>query len=126
MSEVTIHLYCQSADGKIEDTQHTVDLSAGQSQMSSSSAGSFSPGSIASVSEAETCSGQTGREKRILLSSPYAIALGARARHKAFLRRSGLRSARRAASSTRASWAAAVCLGVKPVGKPDAGCDRRS
>src|SRR4051794_25259419 len=47
----------------------------GQSQMSSSSAGSFSPGSIASVSEAETCSGQTGREKRILLSSPYAIAL---------------------------------------------------
>src|SRR4051812_39494440 len=43
--------------------------------MSSSSAGSFSPGSIASVSEAETCSGQTGREKRILLSSPYAIAL---------------------------------------------------
>src|SRR3954449_9382925 len=44
--------------------------------MSSSSAGSFSPGSIASVSEAETCSGQTGREKRILLSSPYAIALG--------------------------------------------------
>src|SRR3954447_7424158 len=33
---------------------------SGQSQMSSSSAGSFSPGSIASVSEAETCSGQTG------------------------------------------------------------------
>src|SRR5215212_3457339 len=50
-------------------------VKAGQSQMSSSSAGSFSPGSIASVSEAETCSGQTGREKRILLSSPYAIAL---------------------------------------------------
>src|SRR4051812_40647270 len=48
---------------------------AGQSQMSSSSAGLFYPGSIGRVSEAETCSEQTGREKRILLSSPYAIAL---------------------------------------------------
>src|SRR3954454_14026696 len=27
MSEVTIHLYCRSADGKIEDAQHTFDLS---------------------------------------------------------------------------------------------------
>src|SRR4051812_45608131 len=44
--------------------------------MSSSSAGLFHPGSIGRVSEAETCSEQTGREKRILLSSPYAIALG--------------------------------------------------
>src|SRR3954451_8265988 len=51
-------------------------LTAGQSQMSSSSAGLFHPGSIGRVSEAETCSEQTGREKRILLSSPYAIALG--------------------------------------------------
>src|SRR5205823_6353941 len=50
-------------------------ISAGQSQMSSSSAGLFHPGSIGRVSEAETCSEQTGREKRILLSSPYAIAL---------------------------------------------------
>jgi AraC-like DNA-binding protein len=43
--------------------------------MGNSSAGSFSPGSIGRVSEAKTCSEQTGREKRILLSSPYAIAL---------------------------------------------------
>ena len=27
MNEVTIHLYCRSADGKIEDAQHTFDLS---------------------------------------------------------------------------------------------------
>ena len=47
--------------------------------MSSSSAGLFYPGSIGRVSEAETCSEQTGREKRILLSSPYAIALPAEA-----------------------------------------------
>ena len=49
---------------------------SGQSQMSSSSAGSFSPGSIGRISEAKTCSEQTGREKRILLSSPCAITLG--------------------------------------------------
>src|SRR3954464_3696443 len=54
------------------------DRRAGQSQMSSSSAGLFHPGSIGRVSEAETCSEQTGREKRILLSSPYAIALDRR------------------------------------------------
>src|SRR3954467_11941805 len=48
----------------------------GQSQMSSSSAGLFHPGSIGRVSEAETCSEQPGRGKRILLSSPYSIALG--------------------------------------------------
>ena len=52
-------------------------------------------------------------------SSP--AAQGARARHEAVLRRSGLRRVRRAAASTRASWAAAVCLAMKPVGKPDAG-----
>ncbi len=50
-------------------------LMPGQSHMSRSSAGSFSFGSIARVSEAKTRSEQTAREKHILLSSPYAIAL---------------------------------------------------
>src|SRR3954467_13576262 len=64
-----------------------------------------------------------GRQPRLRSCSrvPAQAAQGARARRKAVLRRSGLRSVRRAAPSTRAPWATAVCLAMKPVGKPDAG-----
>src|SRR5918999_764173 len=64
-----------------------------------------------------------GRQPRLRPGTriPVQAAQGARTWHAAVLRRTGLWRPRRAASSKRAYWTSAVCLTMKPVGKPDAG-----